>query len=77
MEKTAVSDIPITDLTVTTANPMLLDETLRQLPGCVVTVDRTSFDGTTCIVRVYSGLDFLKFALKTQGYGEVIKEETL
>ena len=66
-----------TELTITTANPELLDETIQQLPMCTAAVIDDSFNGTTCVVRVFGGLGFLKFALERQGYGKVIKEETV
>jgi len=65
----------VTDLIVTTSNPQLLDETIQQLPGCAAVVVDDSFNGETARVRVFSGLGFLKFALKNQGYGTVVREE--
>lgn len=64
-----------TELVVKTADPQLLDETVQQLPGCVASVVDGSFDGTTCRLRVHSGLHFLRFAFINQGYGEIVSEE--
>jgi hypothetical protein len=66
-----------TVLTVRTRNAGLLDDTLDGLPGVDAAVVRDSFDpeAGTCKVRVGAGLDFLKFAMAKQGYGEVIAEE--
>lgn len=65
----------VTDLTVETRNPTMLDNTIQQLPGCAAVVIDGSFNGTTCVIRVFSGLGFLKFALENQGYGKIVKEE--
>ncbi|GAB2714590.1 hypothetical protein [Streptomyces bullii] len=62
-----------TDLIVETANPELLDATVKQL-GPAVVVDDT-FDGTTCRVRVFGDPGFIKFALTQQGYGKIVGEE--
>lgn len=64
-----------TDLIVRTANPKALDDTIQQLPGCAAAVVDDSFDGDTCRVRVLGGLDFLRFAITQQGYGEIVGEE--
>lgn len=63
------------DLIVRTANPKALDDTIQQLPGCAAAVVDGSFDGDACRVRVLRGLDFLRFAITQQGYGEIIGEE--
>lgn len=62
-----------TDLVVRTRNPEPLDQTVQQL-GAAVVVDGT-FDGDTCRVRVFGPTGYIKFALRTQGYGEVVGEE--
>jgi hypothetical protein len=66
-----------TDLTVTTNNPRLLDQTLQQLPSCAAAVIEGPYDGVTCTVRVFSGLGFVTFALANQGYGKIRTEEVL
>jgi hypothetical protein len=68
---------PATVLTVKTRNPDLLQQTMNGLPRVEATVVPDSFDeqAGTCKVRVGAGLDFLKFAMAKQGYGEVIAEE--
>jgi hypothetical protein len=62
----------ISTLKVRTGNPTLLDETIQQLPGCAAVVIDGSFDGDTCLIAVFSGESFLRFALQNQGYGEVV-----
>jgi hypothetical protein len=62
------------DIVVRCHDSQRLDETIQQLPGCAAAVVAGSWNGDTCIVRVFSGLGFLKFALPRQGYGEIISE---
>jgi hypothetical protein len=69
--------IDVTDLIVRTTNPELLDRTVQQLPGATAAVVEGSFDGETCRLRVFGDTGFVKFALKSQGYGEVAGEEQL
>lgn len=71
-----MSDTPVTDLTVSTHDPDLLDDTVQALPMCaaVVVADSYSRSDGTCIVRVFGNAEFLKFALSNQGYGEVLSE---
>jgi hypothetical protein len=61
-----------TDLRVRTSNPELLDTTVQALAPAVV-VDG-SWDGDTCIVRVFGNPNYLKFALSRQGYGEIVED---
>lgn len=64
-----------TDIRVRTANPTMLDETLRQLPMVAAAVVEDSYDGEACTVRVLAGdPGFLKFAITNQGYGEIVEE---
>jgi hypothetical protein len=65
----------VVDLRVGTVNPDYLDQTLSLLPGPPARVVAGSFDGTACTVRVFGDPDFLKFALKNQGYGTLLSEE--
>jgi hypothetical protein len=60
-----------TDITVRTANPKMLDSTVQQL-GPAAVIDG-SFDGDTCIVRIFGDPGFIKFAIKNQGYGEIVE----
>jgi hypothetical protein len=66
-------NIEATDLTVRTANPTLLDTTVQQLGAAVVV--EGSYNGDTCRVRVFGNPGYIKFALASQGYGELIGEE--
>lgn len=68
------------ELLIKTNNPELLDRTLKSLGGLV----DQDFNGKPiarngiCIVRSISGnIDFLKFAIKNQGYGEIVGEREL
>lgn len=61
-----------TDITVRTRNPQYLDQTIQQLPGAAVVIE-DSWDGDTCLVRVFGDPGFLKFAITNQGYGEVVE----
>jgi hypothetical protein len=60
-----------TDITVRTANPAMLDETVQQLGPAVVVED--SWNGDTCTMRIYGDPGFIIFAIKSQGYGEVLE----
>ena len=64
------------DLTIKTGSPSILDSTVQQLPGCVAVVVRGSWNGETCVLRVFAGEGFLRYALPQQGYGEIV-EDTL
>lgn len=63
-----------TDFTVKTGNPKALDATTQHLGGFVVD---GSFDenAKTCKVRVFGDAAYFKFAMKNQGYGEIVAEE--
>jgi len=67
------------DVLVDAKDPMALDATLRQLPGCMAAVVGAGMDGGPkrvdgyCVVRVFAGLGFFEFALERQGYGKVIR----
>lgn len=64
-----------TDILVRTANPGMLDATVQQLgPAAVVGApDYVMVDGCY-VVRVFGDPGFVKFAIKNQGYGEVVRE---
>jgi hypothetical protein len=70
-----VSDV--TDLIVKTSDPDGLEATVQQLPMCTAVVVDGSFNGETCRLRVFSGLNFLKFAITQQGYGVIVGEEAV
>jgi hypothetical protein len=63
----------VTDLLVRTANPTLLDTTVQQLG--VAAVVEGSYNGDTCRVRVFGNPGYIKFALASQGYGDLVGEE--
>jgi hypothetical protein len=63
-----------TDIKVRTANPKLLDETVKALPMCKAAV-LNDYDGTTCTLRVFGGEGFVRFALVNQGYAEIVEEK--
>jgi hypothetical protein len=64
-----------TDILVKTASPELLDRTVQQLgPAAVVGApDYVKVDGCY-VVRVFGDPGFIKFAITSQGYGEVVRE---
>jgi hypothetical protein len=66
-----------TDLIVRTDNPTLLERTVQQLPGVSAAVVEGSWDDVqlTCRLRVFSNVEFVKFAIAGQGYGTVLAEE--
>lgn len=63
-----------TDILVRTADPRMLDETVQQLgPAAVVGApDYARVEGCY-VVRVHGDPGFIKFAIMTQGYGEVVR----
>ena len=71
-----------TDLLVRTGNPEYLDSVAQQLfAGALVgggTSSGYKIDLPTgaYVLRVFGNVQFAKFALKNQGYGEVIGETT-
>lgn len=62
----------VTDLIVKTPNPGALDQVMQQLGAAVVD---GSYNGETCRVRVFGDPGYVKFAMKNQGYGELVGEE--
>lgn len=66
-----------TDFTVKTGNPKALDATVQALPGTAAAVVDGSFNpaAKTAVVRVFGNTMFFKFAMKNQGYGEIVAEE--
>jgi hypothetical protein len=61
-----------TDLIVRTANAESLDRTVQQLGRAAVI--RDSWNGETCDVRVFGDPGFIRFAITSQGYGEIVGE---
>ena len=59
-----------TDIRVKTHNPEMLDSTVQQL-GAAAVIDG-SWDGEVCTVRIFGDPGFIKFAIQSQGYGEVL-----
>lgn len=61
---------------VRTGNPKVLDETVRGLPGIHANVvdDTWNHDQQTCHVHVQGDADFFRYAMATQGYGDVLGE---
>lgn len=67
----------VTDLIVKTRNPAALDSILQTFNAVVVQSDinKPTYmqkDGGY-VVRCLGDADFIKFAIKNQGYGEVLK----
>lgn len=65
------------DIIVKTANPAALDQILQTFGAVVVQSDinKPTYmqkDGGY-VVRCFGNVDFIKFAITNQGYGEVIK----
>ena len=79
MSETGAYQIP-QDIIVETSNPKYLDETIKELRGCVAVVVGGGKPGRYVkkdggyVVRCFAGLGFLKFDLEYRGYGRVIKE---
>lgn len=67
----------VMDFTVRTGSAEALDATVRALPSCVAAVVEGSFDGSSCVVRVFGNASFFRFAMKNQGYGEILAERSL
>ena len=61
------------DIRVRTVNPEALDRVIQDLPGCAAAVVDGSHENDVCTVRIFAGERFLRFALKTQGYGEIVE----
>ena len=71
-----MSNAQATDILVRTANPQVLDRTVQQLGPAAVVGGPDNFvqvDGCY-VVRVFGDPGFIKFAIATQGYGEVVRE---
>lgn len=64
-----------TDILVKTGSPELLDQTVQQLGRAAVVgaPDYVMVDGCY-VVRVFGNPGFVKFAIASQGYGEVVRE---
>lgn len=58
---------------VHTGNATAFDETIRQLPGVQARVIDGTWDEAshTCLVRVEGDGGFFRFAVQSQGYGEI------
>lgn len=69
------------ELIVKTKNPEALDKALHSLGGVVEQVGKGNYvhysDGTVVVRSINGNVDFLKFAIKNQGYGEVIEERDI
>jgi hypothetical protein len=64
-----------TDVLVRTANPEMLDQTVQQLgPAVVVGAPDYAQVDDCYVVRVFGDPGFIKFAITSQGYGEVVRE---
>jgi hypothetical protein len=64
-----------TDILVRAGDPALLDSTVQQLGRAAVVgaPDYITVDGCY-VVRVFGDPGFIKFAIASQGYGEVVRE---
>lgn len=66
------------ELVVSTQNPKALDETIQQLGGLVGQNPDGSYaqdaDGNYTVRSISGAVDFLAFAMTTQGYAKVIGE---
>jgi hypothetical protein len=67
-----------TDILVKTGNAEALDHTLEMLPanGRVVPGSWDKAEGT-CTIRVHGNPKFMLFALRNQGYAEVVSQKTV
>jgi hypothetical protein len=64
-----------TDIMIRTGDREMLQSTLDQLPGVGGTVMPDAPDDQGAFrVRVYNGLDFVKWAFPRQGYGVIVRE---
>ena len=63
------------DILVRTASPEMLDQTVQQLGPAVVVggPDYVMADGCY-VVRVFGDPGFIKYAITSQGYGEIVRE---
>lgn len=68
---------PATDLIVKTGNPEALDRILQTFGAVVVQsdIDKPTYmqKNGGYVVRCFGSPDFIKFAIKNQGYGEVLE----
>lgn len=68
----------VTEILVRTRNPDALDKTLSMLPGCMARVVGCGMPGGPeqrdgCyVVRVFHGAKFAEFAIRNQGYAEIV-----
>jgi hypothetical protein len=69
------NEMQATDVLVRTASPEMLDQAVQQLGPAVVVgaPDYVQVDGCY-VVRVFGDPGFIKFAIASQGYGEVVRE---
>lgn len=67
----------VKDILVKTANPQVLDQTVQTFGAAVIGGGMpggyTKVNGAY-VVRCFSNPDFVKFAITSQGYGEVVHE---
>lgn len=68
----------VVEILVRVANPQALDATLAALPGCIARVVGCGTpagpqlrDGCY-VVRVLAGANFAEFAIRSQGYAEIV-----
>lgn len=68
---------PMWQFNVRTPNPEALDDTLRQLPNAEAMVVVGSWDATSgvCTVRTFTDPEWVKFAIRSQGYAELLPPE--
>jgi hypothetical protein len=59
---------------VRTHSPDFLDESLRKLPAAAEVL-KDSWDGDTCLVRIISDAEFIKYSIDKQGFGEIVPIE--
>lgn len=64
-----------TDILVKTGSPELLDQTVQQLGRAAVVGAPVYVMVDGCyVVRVFGDPGFVKFAIASQGYGEVVRQ---
>ena len=70
------ASMSVQELLVKTGNPAALDQILHELGGCVCQQPDGSYvvvESQVYAVRAFGRpLDFLRFAITAQGYGEVV-----
>jgi hypothetical protein len=73
----------VVEILVRVANPDALDATLTALPGCIARVvgigtpDGPQRRDGCYVVRVLRGAKFAEFAIRSQGYAEIVSVEPL